>query len=136
MEILATITALLSIVDQVLSFKSRLTDSERKSDLSCWLMDISVLMQGIAQDFKKEIYPHAKCGQLAYFLDNVRHVLEPSLEEAEVNYLADLIMQAHQVERLFGELNLAPTAQRDLNLAKLEEISGVFFAASKTVMLK
>lgn len=136
MEILATITALLTIADLVLNLKSRFSNKAQLEDLASWLMDISILMRSISQDFRKEIYPHTKCGQLQYFLNNMQQILDPHLSDTEIHDLTELMNQAYQIERLFGEIQLAPTVTREANLARLEEISGVFFAASKTVCLK
>lgn len=135
MEILTTITALLSIVDTILNIKTRLKSDDKKSDLASWLLDISVLLQGIARDFKNDIYPHQKCGQLHYFLMNMNNTIYDELSEEEALYLKNLIEEAYQIEKLFGEIQHCTPEQKALNLHKLEESSGVFLAASKTVNL-
>jgi hypothetical protein len=54
------------------------------------------------------------------------------LGEKEAEKLGDLLITAHEVERLQGELTSGAISKSDLS--KLEESSGEFFAASKLIM--
>ena len=134
MEILTTITALLSIVNTALDLKPKLKDNIKREDLASWLLDVAVLLQSIPNDFRNGRYPYAKCSQLHYFLSNIKEILEHYTSEENINLLTHTIENAYQIERLFGELQLLDNdTQREFNLIKLEEASGTFLAASQTI---
>lgn len=136
MEILTTITALLGVINSVLSIKDRLTRDEEKQGVSDLLLDISVLLHDIAQDIKSNTYPHAKCGQLHHYLTTISMIFKSMLSEEESTQLIGSLEQAYQVERLFGEIQGCAPGDKAVNLSKLEEVSGSFLAASKTIKLK
>jgi hypothetical protein len=88
-------------------------------------------------------YPYGHCRQIEIFGEkikgmdsneqSVKSAFPKILGEKEAEKLGNLLITAHEVERLQGMLNTGEVDKKELY--KLEESSGEFIAASKLVMI-
>ena len=103
MEILTTITALLSVADLFLSLKDRICKKSNKDQLTVWL------------------------AETADFYD----IIKDDLQEDQAKKVLMDIEDAYKVERLLGELNNLDDVERGKNLNKMFEIAGRFRGLSE-----
>lgn len=131
METLSVILSLISIVQGILNLKDKFKSNENKNEVSQLLMSIGNLLEEVALEMKMGQYPASKCAELNYYLRSIKDKLSEYMKDAEIKNLENLIMEAYQVERLFGELQASNSEQRMLNFEKLDEAAGSFRAASR-----
>lgn len=72
---------------------------------------------------------------MSFYLGHVEYMLKPIMGPVEIEEINSLIKEAHAVERLFGEMQTVTPEQRETNLNKLKEISGMLQAAAVSLEL-
>ena len=131
MEILTTITALLSVAELFLSLKDRICKKSNKDQLSVWLAETADLIESVAHDLADRLYPHDKCTQMQFYLHNFYDIIKDDLQEDQAKKVLMDIEDAYKVERLLGELNNLDDVERGKNLNKMFEIAGRFRGLSE-----
>jgi HEPN domain-containing protein len=133
MEFLSVIAALIGISQGVMSLRDSLKGDTNREHFSEWLSKISVAIKEAADTLKRGDYPHTQCSHMLYCLKHTHHAMEKYMKAEQAAELYEMIREAHQVERLCGELNSLPDSEREKNIAKLYEVSGAFQAAADYV---
>lgn len=136
MEILSVIGALIGITDGIVSLRDKLRNDNDKQYFVQWLTRTGDLLSDVAKTLEKGDYPHTQCSNLLYCLKHMYHVMEKHMSKQEAAELHRLLGEAHQVERLWGELTGSTEDVRKYNLQKLYEAAGVFNAAADYVLMK
>ncbi|MBA4149469.1 MAG: hypothetical protein H0X66_15255 [Verrucomicrobia bacterium] len=93
---------------------------------------IGQLLHETYLELDKGNYPYGHCRQIAIFGEQIKSKCKKLLGEEEAEKLGNLLISAHEVERLHGELNSGTINKWEL--AKLQEASGEFIAASKLLI--
>lgn len=132
MEIIATIASLLKITEIVLSIRDKL---KKNDEVSYYLHNIGILIESVAVDLTNNNYPHSKCSQMNYYLDNLKFAVKKHLTEEQYLTLQMQLNEAYNVERMFGEYGTMNEELKQKNLNLLQSISGTFIATSETVKL-
>ena len=76
-------------------------------------------------------YPYGHCRQIEIFAEGIKQNFQKILG-TDAERLGNLLMAAHEVERLFGELGSGNIDKKEI--IKIEESSGEFLAASKLIL--
>lgn len=137
MELLAGITALLSIVDLGFKIHERIADRKNPEFLSETLQKIGTLINEVADDLQTGIYPHGRCAQLEQYLRGVDAIFSAGkLRETEKERMQTALIDAVRIEALLGQLNSLTDEQKSFNLNMLRSISGSYIALSQLVKLQ
>ena len=136
MEILSVIGALIGITDGIMSLRDKLRNDNDKPYFAQWLKKTGELLADVAKTLEKGDYPHTQCSNLLYCLKHMYHVMEKHMSKQEAEELYKLLGEAHQVERLWGDLTGSTEDVRKHNLEKLYETAGAFDAAADYVLMK
>lgn len=135
MELLATIAALLNIIELGFKIHERVAPTkERIAALSETLQSISTLINEVADDLQIGIYPHGRCAQLEQYLHNLDRIFtEGKLRDSEQEKFRTLLTDAVRIEALLVQLNGLSETQKTFNLNMLRSISGSYAALSQIV---
>jgi hypothetical protein len=77
-------------------------------------------------------YPFGYCKQIEVFAESIKNGFKNQLGP-DAERLGNLLMTAHEVEQLAGEINNGIIEKKELY--KIEESSGSFLAAAKLIMV-
>lgn len=135
MELLTAISALLAIVDSFFSVKDKFSAKPNKDNLAVWFKETADLVESVTVDLENKIYPHSKCAQMNFYLQNFYDIIKNELDKDRAEQVILDINEAYRVERLFGELNNISDLEKDKNLNALREIAGKFRALSDYIKL-
>lgn len=134
-EILTGVLCFLNIVDVAFKVKDKFKGQQEKEGASYFLNRIGDLLNAVANDLEKNIYPYDKCSEMQGYLTGFQSVLKNKIPDEQLVYLETQIAQAYQVERLLGELNQMTPALRQVNINTLKNTAGSFYAASTLVKM-
>lgn len=132
MELLSTITAICTIADKAISVVANLAKLFDKKPIATLLKDIGNLLITIHKDLSSDVYPHRHCGELYFFLNNLKEKVT-KYDKNFAEQLDNSLHEAYQVERMFGQLSTCTEEEKKLNLSKLEEAAGIFIAAGALI---
>ena len=132
MEIISTITAICTIADKAISVVANLAKLFDKKPIATLLKDIGNLLLTVHDDLKNNVYPHRHCGELYFFLNNLKEKVT-KYDKNFAEQLDNSLQEAYQVERLYGQLNSCNQDEKAVNLSKLEEAAGIFIAAGALI---
>lgn len=135
MEMLAGVLCFLNIVEVGFKIKERLRGSQEKEGASYFLNKIGELLNSVAIDLERNVYPHDKCTEMWSYLKGFESVLADKLPPEQLKELQGQINEAHRVEKLLGELQNVSNEGRQQNINLLKSTAGSFFAASTLVKL-
>lgn len=136
MEILSTITSLLSVGEMLISFKGYFNGKENRKYIIIWLEELANLVESVADDLQHGKYPHAKCAQMQFYLSSFNDLLKHDLSINQSKKLFELIEQAYQVERLLGELNNLTPKEKEYNISVMLGAAGTFRGLADFLKLK
>ena len=106
---------------------------EKRESLSNLLLHIGEVIKDTYEKLSNDIYPGGNCQQLEMFSDDLYKQTHNVLGDQKARLLSDKLKQAHEVEKLFGDLHSGAVDKKELRL--LDETSGHFIAASKLILL-
>lgn len=135
LEVLTGVLCFLNIVDTVFKVRDKIVSKEDKESTSSLLEAISHLLIEVADSLDKNIYPHDKCSEMHYYLNNLQQVLSNKIDNSKILELEKQIQDAYSVEQLLGQLNQLNVVERNNNINLLKSISGSFKAASTLIKL-
>lgn len=137
MEILSGITALLQIANLIFSLRDKLEiTKEEKLTLSEGLINVGNLINSVAQDLNKGIYPAGKCHQMELYAVELENILKDKMSDKDKQRLSDYLSQSLQVERLLSELNNISLEAKDKNIELMEIAASSFITSGEIVKLK
>lgn len=124
------IDKILSVAKNLFSLREEFQKARRaKRDRIARLFeDISKCIAGVSTELKEEIYPTGKCAEMYTYATTLKDIIKDEIGEEKAEELTNDLIEAHEVELLLGKLHNAP--DRDIQLAKLDEASGIFLALS------
>lgn len=130
MEILATVLAILKVLDMTFKVHDRVVQAEQRPVISDTLQKISVLLDIVANDLEAGIYPHGRCAELAEYLNNIDRLLEGKLRDTDVQRFKEYLRDAVQIEQLSGQMNSCDPTVKAYNINMLRSASGSYNALS------
>lgn len=136
MELLTTITSLLSAGDMFMSLRDRYRSRTNKDTLALWLIELADLIESVAEDLNQGRYPHSKCAQMQFYLAAFYDMIKNELSTEYKQKLFDLVDESYKVERLLGQLNNLTEQEKQINLNKMREAAGIFRGMSDYLKLK
>ena len=138
MEILSTISSLLSIGELYVSLREALSIKPNRDTISAWFKELSELLIQINESLANGRYPHDKCAQVQFYLTAFHGMLkrDKNLDEKMSEMALNLIDDACRVEKLLGQLNHLNKEDKEYNHAKLLEAAGTFAGISDYIKLK
>ncbi len=93
--------------------------------------EISKCLAEVASKLRAGEVPHGKCAELGTYAARLPVTIGDEIGDAEAQQLARDLDSAHEVELLLFELGQSP--DRDAQLAKLDEASGIFTALATSL---
>lgn len=135
MELLTVTLAILSIAEKVFSLKDKFSSKKSNLKLDEWLHSTGDLLSSISKALRENRYPHDKCAQLKYTLDQMNLALQSYLSQSQIEELYTLINSAYQVERMFGEMQSLTEEEKEYNIQAIESAVGKFYAAANFIKL-
>lgn len=135
LEILTGTLCFLNIIDAVFKIKDKISTKDDKEGASYFLNKIGNLLNSVADDLEKGIYPHDKCSEMWSYLKGFESIMESKISVSERVSLQNEIAKAYQVEKLLGELQQLSDSDRQKNINLLKSCAGSFYAASTLVKL-
>lgn len=131
MEILTAILCFLQVANMSFTVLDRFktTDKEREV-LSNVLLQIGILLNTVADDLEKAVYPHGKCREMEHYAQQLKLVLQGKMSGEEIAELSKMLNESLQVERLLAELNNLSEENKKGNLEMLRTAAGSFMAWS------
>lgn len=136
MDIITTISSIVGLAQGIYSLKERAMPEAKKDAAAAWLNKISGTLVELEAELRNGHYPHDKCGYLHFSMNNLVDTLNVYLSFTEVDNLYRYSDQAHQVERLFHDLKNLSDEQREANLGKILEASGVMKACADYLLTR
>ena len=136
MDIIATISSIIGLAQGVFSLKERAMPEAKKDAAARWLNKISETLVELESELRNGHYPHDKCGYLHFSMNSLVDTLNVYLSFAEVDKLYRYSDEAHKVERLFHDLKNLGEEQREANLGKILEASGVMKACADYLLAR
>lgn len=132
MELLATIAALLNIVDLGFKIHERIKSDKKHVDSAEIFDRIAALLNEVANDLERGIYPHGRCSELEVYLRSIDSLFDSvKLREHERQRFRSYLNDAVRIEALLGQLNNSSDVVRSFNLNMLRSISGSFAALAQ-----
>lgn len=119
-------------VIEMASVLKKKKEEERKK-LSALFNDIGQLLHETFDMLNAGQYPYHHCAQIAEYGRKIKVGFKSMLGKEEAERLGNMLITAHEVERLHAELGSGAVPHSEL--VKLEEASGRFIAASKLILL-
>lgn len=136
MDIITTISSIVGLAQGIYSLKERAMPEAKKDAVAKWLNKISETLVELEAELRNGHYPHDKCGYLHFSMNSLVDTLNVYLSFTEVDNLYRYSEQAHQVERLFHDLKNLSDEQREANLGKILEASGVMEACADYLLTR
>lgn len=116
-----------------LSDKFRQQAKEKRQSLSVLLQHIGEVIKDTTDKLANNIYPGGNCQQLELFSAELFNQTKEILGQDKATFLSDKLKQAHEVEKLLGDLQSGVIDKKDLQ--QLEVTSGYFIATSKIILV-
>lgn len=137
MEILTGILCLLQIANMVFNLRGKLEVSkEDKKLLGETIHNIGVLVDSVADDLEKNIYPHSKCYQMELYANEFKAIVKGKVSEQDMDKLVNLLNESLKVERLLGEMNNISLESKDKNIELLHMAASSFKTSAEILQLK
>lgn len=95
--------------------------------------DIGQLLELTYQELMNGNYPGGMCGQIEQYGKEIKTKFQKVLGTAKAEEFGELLIAAHEVERLHSEVGAGEVTTTDLNL--LLESSGRFKAAARMLVI-
>ncbi|HUS00470.1 MAG TPA: hypothetical protein VMY77_02015 [Chitinophagaceae bacterium] len=108
-------------------------DKDKRESLSKLLLHIGNVIKDTYHKLLNNVYPAGNCQQLEIFSEELFKLTTNILGETKARSLSNKLMQAHEVEKLLGEVQQGNVDKKELVL--LDEASGNFIAASQLVLI-
>ncbi len=127
------IDKILSVANALFSFSGAFQTARReKRDRIADLFDnISKCIAEISTELKSDNVPHGKCAEMLTYANMLTEAVKDEIGKDTAEKLAQDLIDSHEVELLLGQLHDAP--DRDNQLRKLDEASGVFMALANII---
>jgi hypothetical protein len=127
------IEKLLSIAKTLLGFKDELEKSrrERRDRIATYFEAISMCLSEVADKLRAGDVPHGRCAELGTYAAQLPATIGDEIGDAEAQRLAQQLDSAHEVELLLNQLG--QSTDRDAQMAKLDEASGIFKALAASI---
>jgi hypothetical protein len=135
MELLTTVAAIIGLADTVLGIQEKFKKNNGKEDLEKFLLAISQCLHDVARSLEDRVYPNEKCAQLRYYYDRMLDLLSDQISSKDFARLYKLAQEANHVEKLFGDMQYISDEEKKLNIKKIQEAAGAFYAVSTFVKL-
>lgn len=116
-----------------ISDKLKKQNKEKRESLSILLGHIGDVIKDTYEKLSQNIYPGGNCEQLDVFSGALYKETIDILGEPKAKMLSQKLKQAHEVERLLGELQNGTVDKKELML--LDATSGYFIAVSKLLLV-
>lgn len=120
------------IVDMGLSLfnvTKSLSGSERRKSVGAWMQDLGLLVEDVASKLEAGEFPHASCAKMSYMVDHFTDMMDGHLDDDELFDLSEMLVQAKNIERLYGEIGPLPPEEKAEKIIVLKEIAGTLQAA-------
>jgi len=127
------IDKILSVAKALFSFRGEFQKAKReKRDRIADLFEkISNCVKDVYSELKSDEVPHGKCAEMLTYANMLTDTVKDEIGEERAEELAKDLIEAHEVEVLLWQLHNVP--DKDLQLSKLDEASGVFMALANIV---
>lgn len=124
------IDKILSVAKALFSFRGEFMNARRdeRDRIADLFEKISKCISAASTELKVDRVPHGRCAEMLAYANMLADVVKDEIGEDKAKQYAQELADAHEVELLWSALNNAP--HRDLQLAKLDEASGLFLALS------
>ena len=122
------IEKILFVAQTLFSFRGefRKARHEKRDRIADLFEKISKCIADVSTELKADEIPHGKCAEMLTYANMLSDTVKDEIGEEKAEQLAQDLIEAHEVEALWGPLHNAP--DRDNQLAKLDQASGVFIA--------
>jgi hypothetical protein len=135
-EILESISILISIGNSLKSLKDKFFNSERRKEISKWLYEIGSIIEDIAISLDKGEYPHQTCARMGYIAETFSDVVGDAITSKEEEKLKDLLYSSVNIEKTFGEYMSLEGFDRTTYIQELYSISGLILGIADTLKYK
>jgi len=122
------IEKILSVADKLFSLRGefRKAHREKRDRIADLFEKISKCIADVSTELKADKEPYGKCAEMLTYANMLEDTVKDEIGEEKAEQLAQDLIDAHEVEALWIQLHNAP--DRDNQLAKLDQASGVFIA--------
>lgn len=103
--------------------KVHVADVEQKKRISDLLKSVSELLDSVATDFEKDIYPHGKCETMRILVQSIAEKLIGTIDPIKATELYESLTAVTELERLYGE-------RSSETIKQLQITAGKFYGAS------
>lgn len=132
---LAAIATLLDVAQKLFGLRGVLSQAKknRKVEVADFLGGIAQVLEETSASLRGGVYPHGACQQLLVFAQAMEAAIGDLIGAAQASVLSQSLLSVWQIEQLFGQLGSLSSADRETNLAALDQAAGLFRATSAVV---
>lgn len=132
---LATFKIIVDIGISLYNVTRSLTGHERRKTLGNWMQELGVLVEEIAVKLELGEFPYTTCARMSYMVDHFSELMDGHLDEQEIKSLHTMLVDARNIERLYGEISQLNPEQKAEKIIALKEVAGTLQAAGNMMII-
>ena len=126
---LITFKMIVDIGISLFNVTKSLNGKEKRKSMGKWMHDLGILVEDISIKLEQNEFPHAACAKMSYMVDHFQDMMTGQLDDKELSDINEMLIQAKNIERLYGELGQLTPEERAEKIVALKEIAGTLQGA-------
>ena len=108
-------------------------DADRKRAVGEWTHNLGHLIEVVADDIDREIFPYTTCAKMRYMVDAFPTMMDGLFDVDKIRDLHLKLINASNLEGLFFELERIAPSDRNAYINKLRETAGTMMGVGYTL---
>ena len=130
---MTTVDEILSVAKALFSIKESFAKAkkERREDLAVYFEKISTCLAETAKELRKGVVPHGMCGRMKGYAEQFEDTVKGLIDRNKAQEFSKKLLDNYETENALHDMCQA--RERESELAKIEETSGVFQALADSM---
>lgn len=123
-ETLEGISVLINIGTSLIGLKKNLFNSNRRKEIAEWVYELGILVDDLAEYFKRKEYPSQTCSRMQYLYSVFEDIIGDAITQREEKNLKELLFKTINIEKTYSEFINLEDFDQSTYIQELYSISG------------
>lgn len=123
-ETLEGISVLINIGTSLIELKKNLFNSNRRKEIAEWVYELGILVDDLAEYFKRKEYPSQTCSRMQYLYSVFEDIVGDAITQREEENLKELLFKTINIEKTYSEFINLEDFDQSTYIQELYSISG------------